>query len=1413
MFKKILLILTVFLTLCISVCAESILYDVSSKKVENIGSSAIIKKGEELYFSGENDFVTVDLEKGDKITLLKWNSYADIKPLAEPLVYTVCTIDYMQEGNLIKSGISFLETEHNFPKIDEKAGYEIKWNCKQIENHIVANAEYVLKDYTVTFKADGVVVGTDTYNINNTLVSEPAVPKKEGYNGKWEDYTLTYGDKEINAVYTPIEYTVTFESEKGIEKKSFNIENMKVEEPEIPVKQGYSVKWEDYTLTLNNITVKAVYELIEYEVDFEAEGKNVSTEKYTVENKNITKPLVPEKTGYTGKWEEYSLNLENITVKAIYTPIEYKITFKAENFEEIKTYTIENKNITEPIVPEKTGYTGKWESYELNLENISVNAVYTPIEYKVIFKTENFEEIKSYTIENKNVEEPKIPEKMGYTGKWESYSLNLENITVNAVYTPIQYKVTFVAEGEICKAEVYTVENYNISEPLVPEKAGYIGEWENYELTVGDKIVSAVYTPKTLIVSFDVNGGAPLEITGLSEKYYEENGVVKTEVVYGTEYDELPIPVHNDSSLEFAGWTVNSKPVGNIVSITEDSVFTALWTDKPVYNVVFNNYYGEGQNRYSSVIEDQQIDVPENPIKKGYEFAGWYTDAACVNKYDFSQNVCGEVSLYPKWNVIIYTVKFVSDGKETSVNYTVENINIIAPQVTEKTGYTGEWESFSLENLGNITVNAVYTPIEYTVTFMAEGKKISQKVYTIENLEIEEPSVPVKNGYNGKWEIYELNLENITVNAVYEIITYTVTFVADGKIAATRTYTIEKPTVSKPTVPRKTGYNGKWENYTLTYGDVVVNAVYTLATYSVYFFDENENIVDIKTYTIENPVVDEPLVPEKTGYEGRWEEYTLNTGTVAVYPVYTLINYAVTFVADNETVSIQTYTYTNRKITEPAVPQKEGYTAKWEAYSLNLENITVKAVYTPIEYKVTFVAEQNVVAEEIYTVENKYIYDPAVPIKNGYTAKWETYSLNLENITVNAVYTPIEYTITFIADSKEVSTQKFNVENMTINEPEVPQKEGYIAKWELYSVGLKNITVKAEYELIEYTATFKIDGKIVSEQKFSVENMNVVNPEIPAKTGYKGKWENYEISLSDITVNAVYELITYTVKFVAGGNVLANENYSVENMNINEPKVPEKTGYTGKWTEYSLNLKNCTVIAVYTPIEYTAKFVVDGTEISSQTYTVETGAISEPVVPEKEWYEGKWETYSLGVGGVTISAVYTPAEYTISFKADGKEIGTQSYSIENQTVTFPEIPAKANHRAVWEKYEVVPGGMTINVRYISAETDAVNAEEKFHFTNMVNDFGETIDENTYIGYEQKVLVNIHAIGKGILEDIEYGIVITEEHIKEKYKILIQETKDAYNKVDDKNRFKGDVARIIKNDDSYKYFDEFYDKYF
>ncbi len=61
--------------------------------------------------------------------------------------------------------------------------------------------------YTVTFVADGVVVDAQTYTADNMTITEPAIPAKNGYTATWEPYTLTTSDLTVNAIYTLMEYT------------------------------------------------------------------------------------------------------------------------------------------------------------------------------------------------------------------------------------------------------------------------------------------------------------------------------------------------------------------------------------------------------------------------------------------------------------------------------------------------------------------------------------------------------------------------------------------------------------------------------------------------------------------------------------------------------------------------------------------------------------------------------------------------------------------------------------------------------------------------------------------------------------------------------------------------------------------------------------------------------------------------------------------------------------------------------------------------------------------------------------------------------------------------------------------------------------------------------------------------------
>lgn len=115
---------------------------------------------------------------------------------------------------------------------------------------------------------------------------------------------------------------------------------------------------------------------------------------------------------------------------------------------------------------------------------------------------------------------------------------------------------------------------------------------------------------------------------------------------------------------------------------------------------------------------------------------------------------------------LCFTATFVSyDNSEEYVDYPIESTEITEPDVKQKDYYTGVWEEYELG--GNITVKAVYTPIDYTATFVADGKTAGKVTYNVETKSIEEPAVPAKAGFTGKWETYKLTPGGITVKAVY----------------------------------------------------------------------------------------------------------------------------------------------------------------------------------------------------------------------------------------------------------------------------------------------------------------------------------------------------------------------------------------------------------------------------------------------------------------------------------------------------------------------------------------------------------------------------------------------------------------------------------------------------------------------
>lgn len=415
-----------------------------------------------------------------------------------------------------------------------------------------------------------------------------------------------------------------------------------------------------------------------------------------------------------------------------------------------------------------------------------------------------------------------------------------------------------------------------------------------------------------------------------------------------------------------------------------------------------------------------------------------------------------------------------------------------------------------------------------------------------------------------------------------------------------------------------------------------------------------------------------PAVPTVAiGCEGAWPtEYDLPiTGGTKVYLNVNLSTYTATFVNESGnpvgTVEFNINSTLNDVLSQaPAVPQKAGYTAAWESFSLVASDFTVHPVYTPIDYTATFIDEDGETVGAVgFTVENSVAevlsQAPAVPQKTGYIAAWESFTIVASNITVHPAYTPISYTATFVdEDGETVGTVEFTVES-TVNEilaqaPEVPNKEGYTGFWEPFTVIADDITIHPSYSSESFVATFVSEtGETVGTVSFTVEHsvawVLTQAPSVPAKDGYSGAWEEFEIIADDIAIEPVYTLNTYTVTYVdEQGETIKAIDFTIFST-LNEvlaqaPAIPDKAHYTGVWEQYTLTSANIQVEPVYTAITYTVIFVADEQLVDSFSYTVETdlNTFVEPAVPQKEGYTGAWESYDLtDYESMTVNAVYT----------------------------------------------------------------------------------------------------------------------------------------------------------------------------
>lgn len=316
-----------------------------------------------------------------------------------------------------------------------------------------------------------------------------------------------------------------------------------------------------------------------------------------------------------------------------------------------------------------------------------------------------------------------------YYAKWEpeSYTIEYEPYggSLNgAVYTYV-YGDVFALPTDISKTGQEFLGWY--------EDAGFSGE-AVLGITVNDtgyRKFYAKWEPKSYTVNY-VHGRGAI------------NDYAPTSYTYGKN-TALPRDV-TCPGYQFLGWYDNEDFSGDAIESipglqTGDVTFYAGWL-LVGYNIIYDPSGGSFSGDYiSAYTPGETVTLPENIIKAGYDFAGWYDNKNFEGNpiKTFIAGDDGDLTFYARWTTGKYDITYITNGgvivDRGALTYTYGD-TVILPEIS-KTGHTFcgwyEDEDFSGtavpeikgSDYGNMIFYAKWTANIYCISFFTDGGIIS----------------------------------------------------------------------------------------------------------------------------------------------------------------------------------------------------------------------------------------------------------------------------------------------------------------------------------------------------------------------------------------------------------------------------------------------------------------------------------------------------------------------------------------------------------------------------------------------------------------------------------------------------------------------------------------------------------------
>ena len=210
-------------------------------------------------------------------------------------------------------------------------------------------------------------------------------------------------------------------------------------------------------------------------------------------------------------------------------------------------------------------------------------------------------------------------------------------------------------------------------------------------------------------------------------------------------------------------------------------------------------------------------------------------------------------------------------------------------------------------------------------------------------------------------------------------------------------------------------------------------------------------------------------------------------------------------------------------------------------------------------------------------------------------------------------------------------------------------------------------TVYVKWTINKYTVTF-MDGEKVLRAYTNVPHGDTVTaPEVPKKDGktFKGWDKDFSKVTSDLTINAVYDVDTFTVTFKDGEKVLETQTVEYEAAATAPDTArlsPPEGMHFAEWDkDFSKVTEDIEVSAVYELNVYTVTFKNGDTTIKTERVKHGFAATAPKKVPDKatEKFVGWDKPFDKVTSDIIVNAMFETKKFTLTFiNFDGTTVHT-----------------------------------------------------------------------------------------------------------------------------------------------------------